>query len=128
MAVYEAAMTGTARYLAACLAIALGVLVGAVAFSASAAYAAPHVGCGPRLQGYQVTATYIYVYDYIACQDGDITGPVSVSQLAPVSPPIYWTVVASGQGEVFYICNGSGTRTYKVHYGTSNPQFNANCG
>jgi hypothetical protein len=121
-------MARTARLFVARAAIILSVLVSAVVVSTSAAQATPHIGCGPRLQGYQVTATYIYVYDYIACQDGDITGPVSVSRLAPVSPPIYWTVVASGQGEVFYICNGSANRTYKVHFGTSNPQFTANCG
>ena len=121
-------MARTVRRLTAHSVIALGVLASTIATAAPAAQATPHIGCGPRLQGYQVTANYIAVYDYIACQDGDITGPVSVSQLAPVSPPIYWTVVASGQGEVYYVCHGSANRTYKVHYGTSNPQFSANCG
>jgi len=114
--------------LVARVAIVLGIVASGAVVPTASAQAAPPVNCEPRRKGYQVTPAYIYVYDYVACQFEDITFPVSVSRLVPVSPPIYWNVVASGQGEIFYICNGSLPNVYKVHFGTSNPQFTANCG
>jgi hypothetical protein len=105
----------------ASLAVATVLALGATAVAATPALGAPP-GC-TLARGHQEQAgAYIYAWNFWACDDGNDI-PLSVGIARYLSPGVY-QVVASGQGEATYFCQGT---LYNVYRAAGLPDFAILC-
>lgn len=105
----------------ASLAAATVLALGATAVATTAAQGAPP-GCSQGRGHYEQAGSYIYAYNYWFCDDGNDI-PLSVSIARYLSPGVY-QVVASGQGETTYFCQGT---LYNVYRAAGTPDFAILC-
>ena len=95
----------------ASLAASMTLAIGLVAVSAGPAQGAPP-GCSQGRGHFEEAGAYIYAYNYWFCDDGNDI-PLSVSIARYLSPGVY-QVVASGQGETTYHCQGTLYNVYRA--------------
>lgn len=113
-------MSGLRRLASLTVATVLA-LGGAAAVTAEPAHGAPP-GCSHGAGHFEQAGSYIYAYNWWFCDDGNDI-PLSVSIARYLSPGVY-QVVASGQGDITYTCQGT---LYNVYRAAGSPDFAILC-
>lgn len=95
----------------ASVATSMVLAMGLVTVSAGPAQGAPP-GCSQGRGHYEQAGSFITAYNWWFCDDGNDI-PLSVSIARYLSPGVY-QIVASGQGDITYWCQGTLYNVYKA--------------